>query len=156
MQAMPNVVEVQIVSIKFVVPLQCSIDGGCQDNLMRSVRMTCVLEMSNQLCDLAKELRSCSFRLAVNSVGVAMRLITFEILGFYFGSVGHVGAQPIFPDGVAPIMKSISARQKTILSSAGDDKDEVRELVRGGSVAVHDGLLEEAAKSDLQQVGPLP
>ena len=57
----------------------------------------------------------------------------------------------MFPDGVAAIMNSMSARQASIMSSAGDDAGKVKELARGGSASIQAGLVQEAASKDLQQ-----
>ena len=90
-------------------------------------------------------------------ISLAMLPVTFGLLfGSYCGLVVFVGAQPIFPDGVEAITKSMSTRQRSIVSAVKDDKDKVKLLARGASAALEDDLLEEAAQRDLQQALPIP
>ena len=60
-------------------------------------------------------------------------------------------AQPSFPDGVAPIMRSVNARSRVVAPSANDDSSQVRELLESGVTALADDVAEEVARSDLQK-----
>ena len=82
----------------------------------------------------------------------APSVIMFSIrISFLFCLISCAASQPMFPDGVAAIMNSMSARQASIMSSAGDDAGKVKELARGGSASIQAGLVQEAAGRDLQQ-----
>ena len=84
--------------------------------------------------------------------------MSYVIHGFLCACIGmfvSIGAQPIFPDGISSITKSVSARQN-LVSSTTDDKAKVDVLMRGGSAALQEDLLEASARRDLEQVRPVP
>ena len=53
-------------------------------------------------------------------------------------------SQPVFPEGVAPLLASVSEKQKSATAST-DDADKVNALAQGAGAAVQEDLAEEAA-----------
>ena len=58
-------------------------------------------------------------------------------------------SQPVFPDGVAPLLKSVSERQGVAMASAASDADKVNALKRSSSVAVQEDLMEEVLNASM-------
>ena len=80
-----------------------------------------------------------------------MGFISISSVVFLCATVALGVQQPLFPEGVAPIMQSVNARQEKNSEGAHDDKANVDELLEGGVAALADDLTEQASRTDLEQ-----
>ena len=80
-----------------------------------------------------------------------MRIMAVRALRlFCFGMVSQcVRAQPNFPEGVEPIMRSVDMRSGALPTK--DDKETVAALMQEGEMVAAEDLIDEALKEDLLQ-----
>jgi len=74
------------------------------------------------------------------------------VLSLCLFNVNGVGAQPVFPDGVAPLLTSIGQRVAAASKSEGPDDAVVGALVEESRRSLERDLLDDATKSELAEV----
>merc|ERR1719181_1006348 len=80
----------------------------------------------------------------------ATMMTSMQAFGFSFLLYALAAqSQPTFPDGVAPILESVKARQISIVGIGGDDSEKVAKLAQHGSASLEEDLVEELVQSDL-------
>lgn len=62
-----------------------------------------------------------------------------------------VAAQPTFPDGAGPVMRSVNARSAAASAAANDDSNQIQNLLQAGEDALVEDSIEQAVISDLEK-----